>query len=104
MSVTRLSTPARIPEDSEVYNLARGPETGIGRIRRLQSEARELAREQVETFCRDLADLAFRAAEIAEGGDAFPPGVREMAARFAADLPDRAQSMLMVSERIAHGR
>lgn len=104
MSVTRLNTPARIPEDSEIYNLGRGPETGIGRIRRLQAEAKALAREQVETFCRDLADLAFRAAEIAEGGEAFSPGVRELAARLAAELPDRAQTMLMISERIATGR
>ena len=51
MSVTRLNTPnrpagdLRLSGDSEIYNLGRGPETGFQRVRRLQMEARMLARE-----------------------------------------------------------
>ena len=106
MSVTRLTTPTRpsavrLPAASEIYNLGRKPESGIERVRRLQTEARILAREQVEALCRDILALAERAAEIAEGGDAFPVGVREMASRLSDDLPDRAQGMRIIAERMA---
>jgi hypothetical protein len=104
MSVTRLNTPSRLPADSEVYNLGRGPETGFQRVRRLQAEARQLAREEVETLCREMVALAARAAQISEGGDAFPVGVREMASRLAADLPEKAQGMQLIAERMALGR
>ena len=109
MSVTRLNTPGRIAGesrlvgDSEVYNLGRGPETGFQRVRRLQTEARLLAREEVETLCRELHAIAARAAQVAEGGDAFPAGIRDMAARLAADLPERAQGLQVISERMASG-
>ena len=104
MSVTRLNAPSRPVADSEIYNLGRGSETGFERVRRLQAEARMLAREEVEALCQDLMALAGRAAEIAEGGDAFPPGVRDMASRLAADLPHQAQGMQVISERMASGR
>jgi len=112
MSVTRLNTPlntngntaGRLGADSEIYNLGRGPETGFQRVRRLQTEARQLAREEVETLCRELNALAARAAQIADGGDAFPAGVRDMASRLASDLPDKAQGMQLIAERMALGR
>jgi len=112
MSVTRLNTPLNAPSkvagrlsaDSEIYNLGRGPETGFQRVRRLQTEARLLAREEVESLCREMFALAARAAEVAEGGDAFPVGVREMASRLAADLPEKAQGMQLIAERMASGR
>ncbi|WP_165190491.1 hypothetical protein [Caulobacter soli] len=83
----------------EVYNLSRGPETTTQRVRRLQTEARLLAREQIEAMGRDLDDLATRAHEIAEGGDAYAVGVREMASRLAADLPQKAQSLRAILNR-----
>jgi hypothetical protein len=83
----------------EVYNLSRGPETTTQRVRRLQQEARLLAREQIEAMGRDLDDLAARAHEIAEGGDAYAVGVREMASRLAADLPQKAQGLRAILNR-----
>ena len=83
----------------EVYNLSRGPETTTQRVQRLQREARLLAREQIEAMGRDLDDLAQRAREIAEGGDAYAVGVREMASRLAADLPQKSQSLLAILNR-----
>ncbi len=85
----------------EVYNLSRGPETTTQRVQRLQREARLLAREQVEAMSRDLEELARRAAEIADGGDAYAVGVREMASRLAADLPQKAQGLLVILNRSA---
>jgi hypothetical protein len=104
MSVTRLNTPARLAVEGEVYKLGQVPETGFQRVRRLQTEARLLAREEVEILCREMTALAARAAEIAVGGDAFPVGVREMASRLAADLPEKAQGMQMIAERMTQNR
>jgi len=91
-----------VPEQTgpvEVYDLGRGPETTTQRVQRLQREARLLAREQVEALARDLEDLARRAGEIAEGGEAYAVGVREMASRLAADLPQKSQSLLAILSR-----
>ncbi|MBC7670500.1 hypothetical protein [Caulobacter sp. DWR2-3-1b2] len=87
----------------EVYNFSRGPETTTQRVRRLQDEARMLAREQVEAMARDLEDLAQRAREIAEGGEAYAVGIREMASRLASDLPQKAQSLKAILERSSKG-
>jgi len=87
--------------DVELYNLSRGPETTAARIRRLQLEARLLAREQVEALGRDLAALAVRAAEIAEGGEAYPAGVRELAARLGDDMPEKAKSLVALLDRLS---
>jgi hypothetical protein len=91
-----------VPEQAdavEVYDLGRGPETTTQRVQRLQREARLLAREQIEAMARDLDDLARRAREIAEGGDAYAVGVREMASRLASDLPQKSQSLLAILSR-----
>ena len=84
---------------AELYDLAKGPETMSQRVRRLQEEARILAREQVEMLVRDLNALAARAAEIADGGDAYPAGVREMAARIAGELPQKGQGLVSIMDR-----
>ena len=86
---------------AEIYDLGRGVESGAQRVRRLQNEARLLAHEQVEILARDLGALAVRAAEIADGGDAYPAGVRELASRVAADLPLKAQGLASLMERNA---
>jgi len=76
---------------AEIYDLGRGVESGAQRVRRLQNEARILV--------RDLNALAVRAAELAEGGDAYPAGVRELASRLAADLPLKAEGMATLMAR-----
>ena len=91
--------PDEAAQPVELYNLSRGPETTTQRVRRLQREARMLAREQIEAMGRDLDALAARALEIADGGDAYAVGVREMASRLASDLPQKAQSLRAILER-----
>jgi hypothetical protein len=86
---------------AEVHDLGRVVETGAERIRRLQHEARTLAREQVEIFARELMALAQQASDIAEGGDAYPVGVREMASRFVGEATQRAQAITTILSRIA---
>lgn len=66
------------------------PETTAERIRRLQSEAHALARDEVAVLERRIGELASFARQIAEGGDAYPIGAREVARRLADDLPRQA--------------
>ena len=90
-----------VSDVSEVFDLGRDLETGVQRIRRLQREARLLAREQLDAFARDLEGLAQRAAEIAEGGEIYPVGARELASRLAGDLPQKAQLLTSIVVRTA---
>jgi hypothetical protein len=84
---------------AELYDLGRGPETTGQRVKRLQAEARLLAREEVERLDRGMMELAVLAAEIASGGEAYPAGLREMASRIAADLPQKAQGLRSLVSR-----
>ena len=63
------------------------------RIRQLQAETRDLAREQVEQLKAALLEVQCLAEEIAEGGDAFPPGVRELATRLGEDSLAKTQTL-----------
>jgi hypothetical protein len=80
---------------AEVVEINRPAETAALRIRRLQHEARMLAREQVEMLARDFEALAQSAEEISTGGRArtgLAPGRRPAAEGPAAghlDEPGR---------------
>jgi len=43
--------------------------------------------------------MAQRAAEIADGGEAYPVGARELASRIAEDLPHKAQLLTALLSR-----
>ena len=88
-----------VTPEAEVYELMKAPETTAERVRRLQLEARALAREQVEALEKALAEAARMAREIAEGGDAYPVGAREIASRLAEDLPKKAETIKMIVSR-----
>jgi hypothetical protein len=85
---------------AEVYDLGRGPETTAERVKRLQDEARLLAREEVERLDRDLRRLADQARSVADGGDAYPAGIRELASRIAVDTAQRADILRALLERL----
>ena len=88
-----------IPGDAEIYDLMRTPETTSERVRRLQLEARALAVEQVESLERVLLEASRMAKEIADGGDAYPVGARELAGRLSADLPAKAETLKAIISR-----
>jgi hypothetical protein len=73
--------------------LTAAPEPLSERIRRLQSEAREMAREHVLALENALVDLGRMAQEIAEGGEAYPVGAREMARQLIAECGGRASAL-----------
>jgi hypothetical protein len=93
--------PALTLVSEDIYHLNRQSETTSERIRRLQVEAKILAREQVEGLEKAMASLAAQARDISLGGDAYPPGIRDMASRLADDLETKAASMDAVMERIS---
>ena len=77
-----------------------GTQSTSARVRSLLQEARALALDQVhalETALQDAADLA---REIADGGDAYPVGTREMASRLASDLPAKAEAIRAIVKRL----
>ena len=88
-----------VPGDAEIYDLMRTPETTSERVRRLQLEARALAVEQVEALEKVLLEAARLAKEIADGGDAYPVGARELASRLHADLPAKAETLKAIVGR-----
>ena len=84
----------------EVYQLGVKPETTTARVRRLQAEARMLAREQIEALERGMESLGMQAKEVAGGGDAYPAGVRDLAERLAEELEARMLTMKALMARV----
>ena len=89
-----------VAAEAEIYDLMRPPETNAERVKRLQLEAHALALEEIEQLERLLMQAAEKAKEIAAGGDAYPVGAREIAARLAADLPTKAETIRTIVGRI----
>jgi hypothetical protein len=77
-------------------------QTGAGRIRQLQDQARALAREEVSALAGDLSHLVLRAGEVAEGGEVYPPGVRELATRIAEELGMHEKVLRAIIDRASH--
>lgn len=69
------------------------------RIRRLQAEAKGLARENVLSLEEKLIDIQRMAMEIADGGEAYAVGVRELARRLAEDCEHRVQTLEAITQR-----
>jgi hypothetical protein len=76
------------------------PTDAIGqRIRQLREEARALAHEQVEQLRQSLLETARLAAEISDGGEAYPIGAREVARRLSEDAASQAMTLAVIAER-----
>lgn len=84
---------------AEIYDLGRGPETTSQRVQRLQAEARLLAREEIERLDRELRRMADQARAVADGGDAYPAGIRELAGRIGVDTAQRAEILRALLDR-----
>ncbi len=91
-------SPINPAEDSELYVLG-SPETRAERVRRMQANARALAREQIEAMAVAMLELAHMADEVADGGDAYPVGVRELSRRVAHELDIHAKSIEALLQR-----
>jgi hypothetical protein len=74
-------------------------ETVSERVRRLQAEAKQLAKDHIKSMIRQIAELEVVAAEVAEGGEAYPPGVRDIARRLVEDCDSRVQTLEAIVAR-----
>ncbi|HTX51264.1 MAG TPA: hypothetical protein VME40_17955 [Caulobacteraceae bacterium] len=74
-------------------------ESPAARIRRLQDEARELAHQQLDLLNAALVEVGRLSTEIAEGGDLYPVGARELARRLIEESAKQAFSLSAIIER-----
>ncbi len=74
-------------------NKAPAAATAAERIRRLQQEAQALARVEIEALHEAMVNLSRQAEEVAEGGDAYAIGARELARRLAEEVGAKAQTL-----------
>jgi hypothetical protein len=74
-------------------------ETVAQRVRRLQAEARQLAKDHVGSLIAAMSEVETMAAEIADGGDAYPAGVRDLARRFVEDCEAKVQTLEAITAR-----
>lgn len=90
---------ATVSEDISLPSTQRSGETRTQRVRRLQEEARSLAREQIGEFELLLDATAKMALEIADGGDVYSIGAREICRRMADELPRTLQTLQVISKK-----
>lgn len=62
----------------------------------LMAEARAAGEQQVASLLRTLELAVAQANEIMEGGDVYPAGVRDAAARFAENTAFKVQSIAAI--------
>ena len=101
-----MSPSLSVVADNDLHNTAEAKalvpakaETVAERVRRLQAEAKELARDHIRALSEAMLTVEQMAAEIAEGGDAYPPGVRDLARRFVEDIDARVQTLEAITAR-----
>ena len=78
------------------------PETTAQRIQRLQAEAKSLAMDEIYSLESALRNAAHLAYEIANGGDAYAVGARELSSRLIEDLLSRAETLKIIASRSGH--
>lgn len=79
-------------------------ETPHARALRLMVEAKAAADEQVRALEQALALVAGLSADVAEGGEVYPPGVRDIAKRITGDAAWCAQTLDTIMNHAAGRR
>lgn len=70
------------------------------RAARLLAEARVAARDQVRLVEQAIDATARLSAQVADGGDIYPPGVRELCRRMAADAELHSKTLGALATRL----
>lgn len=96
-----MSPSLSVVADNDLNRSSSAPktETVAQRVRRLQTEAKQLAKDHIRSLNQALVDVEQLAAEISEGGDAYPPGVRDLARRLVEDCEMRVQTLEAIVAR-----
>ncbi|WP_340647468.1 hypothetical protein [Phenylobacterium sp.] len=93
-----MSPSLSVVSDNKVGALPRS-EALSTRVRRLQAEAKGLAREHVAALIAALHETEALCAEIAEGGEAYPPGIRDIARRLAEEVEAKVATIEAINSR-----
>jgi nitrate reductase assembly molybdenum cofactor insertion protein NarJ len=75
-------------------------DTPLARAQRLLGEARLAAREQVHLLEAAMNTVAALSAQVADGGDIYPPGVRDLCRRLADDTSSYERTLNALSTRL----
>jgi hypothetical protein len=94
-----MSPSLSVVADNDLKAVLPKAETVAQRVQRLQTEARQLDKDHVKTLSAAMVDLEQLAAEIADGGDAYAPGIRDIARRLVEDLEARVQTLDAIAAR-----
>jgi len=94
-----MSPSLSVVADNDLKTVVPKTETVAQRVQRLQAEARQLAKDHVKALTAAMISAEQIAAEIAEGGDAYAPGIRDIARRLVEDLEARVQTLDAISAR-----
>lgn len=94
-----MSPSLSVVADNDLKPILPKTETVAQRVQRLQAEAKQLAKDHVKALSAAMIGLEELAAEIADGGDAYAPGVRDIARRLAEDLDSRVQTLEAIVAR-----
>ena len=94
-----MSPSLSVVADNDLKAVLPKSETVAQRVQRLQAEARQLAKDHIKSLTSAMADLELLAAEIAEGGEAYAPGIRDIARRLVEDLEARVQTLDAIAAR-----
>ena len=71
------------------------------RIRLLQVEARVLAQDHMSQLTEAMAEVSRLAGEVADGGEAFPVGARELCRRLSEEITAQSATLNAIAERSA---
>jgi hypothetical protein len=94
-----MSPSLSVVADNDLKSTSPKTETVAERVRRLQQEARLLAKDHIRSLSVQMMAVEQIAAEISEGGEAYPPGVRELASRLVEDIDARVQTLEAIVSR-----
>ena len=94
-----MSPSLSVVADNDLKTTSPKSETVAQRVKRLQNEAKTLAKDHIRALNQALVDVEQLAAEISEGGDAYPPGVRDLARRLVEDCEMRVQTLEAIVAR-----
>lgn len=94
----RMSPSLSVVADNDLQTTTK-PQTVAERVRALQAEAKQLARDHVHALTAKMLEAETLAAEIANGGEAYPAGVRDLARRFVEDTDARVQTLEAIAAR-----
>ena len=97
--VTRMRASTALSVVADTQTAVAAAPSVADRIRRLQAQAKNLAREHIAALETAIAEVERLSAEVADGGEAYPVGVREVARRMAADCEANGNTIRALAGR-----